>query len=410
MNYMSLQWLGGTKSYNKVLSKTTTADRLVLARPLLYTALLVNATASSSHAPSVGMKAHPQSAPQVSVIVSTYNRGELLHDALRSVLDQRAATTPPFELIVVDNNSTDNTREIVGRFAAVDDRVRYVFEPRQGSSYGRNAGIRESRAPFLAFTDDDVRAEADWVAAIVRAFEEHPDAAVVGGRVLPIWPAAPPAWLTRDHWSPLALIDYGDVTFAIDPADPICLLSANMAFRRPVLDVVGGFAPEFQLAKHRILGSVEDHELLLRVLRTGRTAFYEPRITVHAEIQPNRLERGYHRRWHTGHGHFHALLRTEQMERTRVGSLWGVPAHLYRQALRDAAGWVRAKAIGERERAFNHELRLRFFHGFFRTRRREFLETRRDERLSELWRRLPILRRREAVTHAAADGRIAGAK
>jgi glycosyltransferase involved in cell wall biosynthesis len=348
--------------------------------------------------------------PQLSVIMSTYNRGALLHGAVRSVLDQRVAITPAFELIVVDNNSTDNTREVIERFAAVDGRVRYIFEPRQGSSYGRNAGLREARAPLIAFTDDDVRTAADWLAAIVRAFGEHPEADVVGGRVLPLWPAGPPVWLTRNHWAPLALVDYGEVSFAINAEYPVCLVSANLAFRRPVLDVVGGFAPDFQLVKDGILGSVEDHELLLRVLRTGRTVIYDPRITVHAEIQSKRLERAYHRRWHTGHGHFHALLRSEHMERTSVGSLSGVPAHLYRQALGDVVGWVRAMAIGERERAFDHELRLRFFRGFLRTRRRQSLETPRDERHAELWRLLRIpLRRRRPQTQPAST-RVAGGK
>jgi hypothetical protein len=223
---------------------------------------------------------------------------------------------------------------------------------------------------LVAFTDDDVRAEPDWVAAIVRAFREHPEADVVGGRVLPMWPAPAPEWLTPHHWSPLALVDYGDVPLVVNADQPICLVSANLSFRRPVLDIVGGFAPDFQLVKHTI-GSVEDHELLLRVLRTGRTVLYDPSVAVHAEIQPNRLDRSYHRRWHTGHGHFHALLRSERMERTEVGFLFGVPAHLYRQALRDVMGWVHAKATSDPERAFNHELGLRFFLGFFRTRVRD---------------------------------------
>ena len=97
----------------------------------------------------------------------TYNRGELLENAIRSVLDQQEATTPPFEMIVVDNNSSDRTREIIERIAAVDHRVRYLFESKQGLSHARNAGIREARAPLIAFTDDDVRAEPYWLAAIV---------------------------------------------------------------------------------------------------------------------------------------------------------------------------------------------------------------------------------------------------
>jgi glycosyltransferase involved in cell wall biosynthesis len=310
---------------------------------------------------------------------------------------------PAFELIVVDNNSTDGTREIVERFARQDGRVRYLFEPQQGLSYARNAGIREALAPVIAFLDDDVRAEPDWVAAIVRAFREHPEADVVGGRVLPIWPAAPPRWLTRDHWPPLALVDHGEVPVVVTLEHPICLVGAG-ACRRPVFDVVGLFATGLQRVKDGI-GSLEDHEFLLRVLRTGRKGLYDPRIMVHASVQPNRLERAYHRRWHTGHGHFHALLRSEHMEQTSVGTLFGVPAHVYRQALVDLVGWVHAKMIGEPSRAFHHEVGLRFFHGFFRTRRREFLEKPRHERRAELRRLLRIpVRRRRPLTETAGSG------
>ena len=325
--------------------------------------------------PSATIAPEPRpAAPYLSIVMPTYNRGPLLAGAVRSVLAQNPAITPAFELIVVDNNSTDDTREIIERFAREDGRVRYVFEPQQGSSYSRNAGIREARAPLVAFIDDDVKAEPEWAAATVRAFEQYPEADVVGGRVLPLWPVDPPAWLTREHWSPLALVDYGDVPVAIDAERPLCLVSANLSFRRQVFDVVGGFAPDLGLVKAGTLGSVEDHEFLLRVLRAGRTVFYDPRVIVHADIQPNRLERAYHRRWHSGHGYFHARLRSDEMEQTRVGTLFGVPAHLYRQAFTDAVSWLRLWVMREPARAFHHEGRLRFFYGFFRARLRNVLE------------------------------------
>ncbi len=325
--------------------------------------------------------------PDISVVLSTYNRGPLLESAVRSVLAQQQGG-PTFELIVVDNNSTDGTAGIVERVTREDARVRYVLETRQGLSFARNAGILQTRAPFVAFTDDDVRAEADWLAAIVRAFEEHPGADVVGGRVLPMWPSPPPRWLTRDHWAPLALVDHGEAPIAITSSHSIGVVGANMAFRRGVFDAVGLFATDFQRVKDGI-GSLEDHEFLLRVVRSGRQGVYDPRIVVHAEVQPNRLDRAYHRRWHTGHGHFHALLRSEQMEATNRGRLLGVPAPLYRQAIEDLAGWVRARLTGDGANAFQCEVRLRFFYGFFRTRRREFLEQAREARREKLKGPLP---------------------
>jgi glycosyltransferase involved in cell wall biosynthesis len=367
-------------------------------------------TTGRTHEHSAPVTPHPRpDAPQVSIVMSTYNRGEVLEEAVRSVLAQYEATVPPFELIVVDNNSTDATREIVARFAGTDGRVRYLFESQQGLSSARNTGIRDARAPLIAFTDDDVRAQPDWVAAIVRAFREHPEADVVGGRVLPLWPADPPRWLTRDHWAPLALADYGDAPLAVTSQHPICLVGANLAFRRSVFDGVGLFGTDFQRVKDGI-GSLEDHEFMLRLLRTGRQGLYDPRILLHAEITANRLDRAYHRRWHTGHGHFHALLRSERMEQTNVGTLFGVPAHLYRQALGDAVGWLRAQLAGDAARAFYHEVRLRFFHGFFRTRRREFLENRRA-RGGGVWRIVrELVRRRGPRPQPAGAGLGSGAE
>jgi hypothetical protein len=186
---------------------------------------------------------------------------------------------------------------------------------------------------------------------------------------------------------------------------PFCLVTANLAIRRAVCDTVGVFGADFQLVKSGTLGSVEDHEFLLRVLGAGKTILYDPRVVVHAHIQPNRLEPAYHRRWHAGHGYFHALLRSEEMERTRVGTFLGVPAHLYRQAFQNLLGWLRAKVAGDPARAFDHELRLRFFKGFFQTRRREFLQRSRAERLEELRRLLRLVFRRRGSSDSDARDR-----
>src|SRR5262249_19259934 len=139
------------------------------------------------------------------------------------------------EIVVVDNNSTDDTAAVVRPIArASAGRVRYAFEPRQGLSHGRNAGIALARAPIIAFTDDDVRVSADWILQITRAFREYPGAGYVGGRVLPYWHAPPPSWLTEAHWAPLALQDYGPDTRVSGRERAVCLVGANLAFRKQV--------------------------------------------------------------------------------------------------------------------------------------------------------------------------------
>ena len=96
-------------------------------------------------------------APVVSVVICTYNRADLLPAAIDDVLAQDHPETPPFELLVVDNHSSDATLAVVEAAAARDARVRYLFEPRQGLSHARNAAIAAARAAVIAFTDDDVR-------------------------------------------------------------------------------------------------------------------------------------------------------------------------------------------------------------------------------------------------------------
>jgi glycosyltransferase involved in cell wall biosynthesis len=354
-----------------------------------------------SHAPDEGDR-DPH--PVVSVVVSTYNRADMLGGALASVLAQ-GASTPPFEVLVVDNNSTDGTAQIIREAAARDHRVRGLFEPRQGLSHARNAGIAAARGRIVTFTDDDVRAEADWIAAIVRAFEEWPDVAFVGGKVLPDWPTAPPPWLTRDHWAPLALADYGERQIRVSPDQAICLVGANLSVRRDVFDRVGLFEADLQRVKDGI-GSCEDHEFQLRCHRAGVVGLYDPRIVIHADVQPNRLERDYHRRWHNGHGHFQAVMRDEHLEHSRLGTVWGVPAHLYRQAARELAGWALAVLRHQPERAFAHELRWRYFRGFWRTRRRQ----RRDAGMPSIVAELALLARRVLSRPRASDAPAIGVR
>ncbi|PYS47552.1 MAG: hypothetical protein DMF68_15745 [Acidobacteria bacterium] len=306
----------------------------------------------------------------ISVVISTYNRCDMLPAAIESVLAQDAQGLL-YEVIVVDNNSSDATREVVeSLIARGEGNLRYVFEGKQGLSHARNAGISASRAPLIAFTDDDVRAAPDWVALIKRAFDSHPEVDFVGGKVLPQWESEPPRWLTKKHWSPLAIMDYGDEPFYVDSETPLCMVGANLSIRRELFGRVGLFNPDLQRVKDGV-GSMEDHEFLLRAWKAGRRGLYVPEIIMHAEVQTERMKKDYHRRWHTGHGHFYAIMRAEDIERGDA-RLFDVPAHLYRQALKDTFGWLMHFLRGREELAFERENEVRFFRGFFRQRRKEF--------------------------------------
>jgi glycosyltransferase involved in cell wall biosynthesis len=300
--------------------------------------------------------------PEVSVVLSTYNRADRLPAALEALLHQIGDV--PFEIIVVDNNSSDDTAAVVRRIAARSaGRVRYAFEPRQGLSHGRNAGIRLAQSSIIAFTDDDVRVSADWIVQLRRAFDQHPEAGYVGGRVLPVWLSPPPPWLTTAHWAPLALQDYGPEIHISGRERAVCLVGANLAFRKLVFDRVGLFTASLGRVKDGI-GSTEDHDMQLRAWRAGVRGFYVPALVVLAEVTPDRLHKRYHRRWHQGHGRHCAMMRLRELVPADLGpmsepddivTLFGSPAFVYADLVRTAALWLKAVCRRGESRFYYHQ-------------------------------------------------------
>jgi glycosyltransferase involved in cell wall biosynthesis len=305
--------------------------------------------------------------PDVSVVISTYNRCSVLPLALESLLHQE---TPGFsyEVIVVDNNSTDNTRSVIQSFEKLSDgKLQHLFEAKQGLSYGWNTGIDASRSPIIAFTDDDLVMPTDWVANVKRAFDQHPEVSFIGGRVLPIWPHEPPRWLTRVLWAPLALQD-SDEEFYTDEQRPVCLV--HKYFRREAFEAVGKFKPELGRINDSI-GSLEDDELQRRLWKSGRRGLLVPFITVNSPVAAERMTKKYYRRWFTGRGRFFAMMRETTFETSR-GYLFDVPLHLYYQAIIDCLRWSLNLLRADTASAFECELKLRFFKGFYRQRLSEF--------------------------------------
>lgn len=319
----------------------------------------------------------PVAQPHVSVVLPTYNRAASLRRAVDSLLTQQAPALR-FEVIVVDNNSDEHTKaELERAMAEWPPEVRYLAEPTQGVSCARNAGIAAARAPVVAFLDDDCRVAPDWIATICRVLDEHPQVDCVGGKVLPDWDGTPPAWLTRHHWAPVALLDFGEARQSINAGNRLCLLTANLACRREVFDRVGRFRTELQRVRGSI-GSMEDYEWLLRFWEAGREALYVPELRAWTEVPASRMTRAYHRRWHDGHGHYFALVNDPEFESSRTGRVFGVPAHAYRAAALDGWRWVTQWLRGDRSGAFLFETRLRFFRSYLRTRRLTVRAGRRD--------------------------------
>lgn len=294
-------------------------------------------------------------------LTCTYNRDADLRDLLNSVMAQKSGDFT-YEILVVDNNSKDQTRAVVQEFVErYPALVRYLFEPRQGKSYALNAGLQAARGRVYVIADDDLVYPPDYLLKLANAFRERPHAVVIAGKVLPLWKEAPPNWLTPKHWSAIAMSDYGDVEFSTGRNKDICLLAA--AYRRDHVLRVNGYNLELGVAGSRI-GGVEDADIMNRLYTAGYQGVYRPEIEVFHKVEAHRTTRAYHRRWHRGHGRQHATMKAAASGEPAGLRLLGVPGYMFKGALRDAAAYVRNTLQGRGETAFYYEARLWFFSGF----------------------------------------------
>jgi glycosyltransferase involved in cell wall biosynthesis len=318
-----------------------------------------------------------------SVVIATYKRAADLRETLKSL----AALQPdgPWEVIVVDNNSPDDTRQVVEAAATgfpVD--LRYLFEREQGRSPALNAGIRSARGSIIVTTDDDVRVPVDWLNRAAEGLERL-QCDYVGGRVLPIWGGPRPEWLPNrggKQWAVIALLDYGAQPIEFGARVP---LGVNMAFRREAFDRAGLFDPHTGRRAGTLLGQ-EVREWCIRARKAGVRGFYVPELVLEHIIPADRLNKAYFRRWFYWRGISRALLYQragldmEAPEQTihdfsRVPHIAGVPRYLYRKALTAALDWVKSTVRGDSIAAFEHETWLCFFWGIVTQRWKDSRET-----------------------------------
>ncbi|MCX7899739.1 MAG: glycosyltransferase family 2 protein [Methylocystis sp.] len=224
--------------------------------------------------------------PVLSICVCTYNRAEDLRALLASIEAQQKNFT--CELIVIDNNSTDETPSVVASFSG---RIRHVFEGRQGLSHARNRALQEFSGDYLLFIDDDVRLAPNFLANYHRAIESFPDYDYFGGRIVPDWPDEPPRWA---RGRPLSLIDgllvwldHGDVVRAFEEgeAGPF---GASFALSRRLIDRVGSFSTQLGCVG-ATRGRGEETEWVKRARAMGARGVYVGDALCHHRVDPARL-------------------------------------------------------------------------------------------------------------------------
>ncbi|MHB1332215.1 MAG: glycosyltransferase [Sulfuriferula sp.] len=291
-----------------------------------------------------------------SIIVCTYNRAESLRDTLRSLKAQQPAATREWEVIMVDNNSKDHTRQVIEEFQREWPLLRYEFEGEQGLSHARNHGIAAARGDILLFTDDDVLPEPDWMEVTLTGLEKY-NADACGGYIAPIWEVPPPGWLTERFYGFLAIrterSDDHDITASLPPP-----FGANMAFRREVFKKVGGFDTS-RGRKGAVLASGEDGELFERILASGLKAMFLGQSRVHHKVESFRLTKRYFRRWRFQTSRNLAQSKDTTGERR----LFNIPLYVFPQFLRAVVRMLWGYMTQPRDEAFNREIVVCHFLG-----------------------------------------------
>lgn len=220
----------------------------------------------------------------ISCIICTYNRDRYLAKALDSLLHQ---SLPPslYEIILVDNASTDTTAEIARHYQSTP-HFSYIYEARQGLSIARNRGISAAKGQYIAFLDDDAIAAPHWLSQMIQVFSEYSDVVALGGKIDLIWELPPPDWLTKGMQAFFAKLDISDKPIYLDP--PLHVYGCNMAFRKEALQAIGGFNEKLGITGEKMLTSEEI--LVQDILRKkGGRIFYDPAIAVQHHVQPEKM-------------------------------------------------------------------------------------------------------------------------
>jgi glycosyltransferase involved in cell wall biosynthesis len=277
----------------------------------------------------------------ISVIICTYNRATSLQRTLSTCCELAIPSEISWELLVVDNNSTDGTEALCKTFHGKLP-IRHIFERNQGQSFARNRGVTEARGELVLFTDDDVDVDSNWLKAFHDGMMANPDVSFSGGRVLVRWSQPPPKWVKeniRDGKTDIHF-DLGDtLAFVSAGDDSIRFLGANMGFRRSVF-APGVSFPTALSAKGddrfvmQVLG--EEVHLQAQLLASGHKGLYVPDCIVHHRTPAYRHTEAYYRRRVAGYGAAAARMGAFKGSRT----LLRAPRYMWRRVAIGALRYI----------------------------------------------------------------------
>lgn len=226
----------------------------------------------------------------VSILIPTHNRAPILKRTLESLTVLEAPQGIEVELIVVPNACTDDTLQVIGRMqSSLAFPTRCIEEPEASLNVARNRCLAEAKGEILAFLDDDVWVEREWLKSLIETYKREP-ADLLAGRVTLWWEAvSEPSWSSLSVEQLLSRLDYGERIIELEKAK---VAGANFSFKREVVERIGGFAAGLDRAGEDLL-SGGDTEFAARALASGFRLFYAPNMAVRHWIPPHRMSVQY---------------------------------------------------------------------------------------------------------------------
>lgn len=261
-------------------------------------------------------------AVKISAIICTFNRAGYLPKSIQSLVNQ-TLKTDSYEIIVIDNCSTDDTKKIVTEDFADIANLLYIYEPIQGLSQARNTGWQKARGEYIAYLDDDAIACDRWLEKIIEAFETvTPKPGVVGGKIEPIWEVPRPSWLSDNLVLGLTVLNWSDTPLFLDKHQWVA--GANIAYPRYLLEEMKGFETSLGRKGTKLL-SCEENLLHARLKAEGYKIYYDPAIAVRHHIPASRLVPDWHIKRQYWNGVSLSVLSRYQLKppmRERIQEAW----------------------------------------------------------------------------------------
>ncbi|MEH2292156.1 glycosyltransferase [Nostoc sp.] len=263
-----------------------------------------------------------ETAPSISVAICTYNRADRLYLALDALRHQTLAAER-FDILVVDNASTDRTPEVCQEFASSLPHLRYVFEPVQGLSKARNTALQEVKSSYIAFLDDDAIPCPSWLASLLHTFQTvRPEPVCVGGLIRPLWELPKPDWVHPTMETLFTILDGGDQPRWFRPNE--FPWGANVAYQRDALLKIGGFHEKLGRRGKSLL-SGEEYLLNATLQSQGGGFYYHPEAAIEHWIPKERIDPNWLVRRNFWQGRSVALIENmlgKSRTRQQISSLW----------------------------------------------------------------------------------------